>query len=181
MWELRLFLTLGRGEFKPSAEPRRKESVFMALDDLKNFAKGLSAEVDTTHKAHVAAAQRLENDRVDFLRGFRDIADQQIRPVFEAVLLKSESTTITLDNRSDLIGIDVRVRNGETSISGRLRYRADPERRQIFREEKIDRLPNRDRDQLVYPPEEFNQERIGQLVESLLVAVKYALYNKRAY
>ncbi len=154
----------------------------MPLDDLKKFAKDLSAEADANHQTHVATAQRLKDDRETFLQGFRDVADREIRPVFEAVLLKSESTTIKLDNRSDLIGIDVRMRKGETeSVSGHLRYRADLDRRQIFREERIDRLPNRDRNQVVYPPEEFNQERIGQLVQSLLQDVKYALYNKHAY
>jgi hypothetical protein len=158
------------------------ERKIMPLDDLKKFAEDLSAEADADHQTHVAAAQCLKDARTAFLQDFRDVADREIRPVFEAVRLKSKSTTVELDNRSDVIGIDVRMRKGEAeSVSGHLRYRADLDRRQIFREERIDRLPNRDRNQVVYPPEEFSQECLGKRVESLLQDVKYALNNKRAY
>ncbi|MFL6260635.1 MAG: hypothetical protein ACJ76Y_13050 [Thermoanaerobaculia bacterium] len=154
----------------------------MPLDDLQEFVKKLNADADAGHQATLAAAQNYRAAREAFLQEFRDLADREIRPVFEAVLLKSDSVTIKLDNRSDLIGLDVYMKKGEAeSVSGHLRYRADIDRRQIFREERIDRLPNRDRNLLVHPPSELIEERIGQIVESLLRDVKYALYNKRAY
>ncbi len=150
----------------------------MAEEGLKNYVSELGKALDANYQTQIAAANNREKAKLDFLQAFRNEADRTIIPVFEASCISTDALTIKVENRPDVVSLNIRMKKDDTdSVSGFLRYRANQERRQIFREEHVDRLPNKDKS-LPAHPHELTQEHVERFVESLLHDAKYALENK---
>jgi hypothetical protein len=181
MWELSLSFTVGRRA--PSLSRRSDkhwEKRDMPSDDLDAFLNEIAGKADADFHTRENAAKRAEQERVDFLQGFRDLSDRAIRPEFERAQRSTDAVVIKADHSRDSVELSVTMKKSSSeSVSGYLRYKAELDSRRIMREGHVDRLPQR-RESFPVHPDNLTPEEVVREIRSLVHDVQFALENKRA-
>jgi hypothetical protein len=151
----------------------------MPNDELDAFLAEVAEKVDADYRTQEAAAENAEKARQDFLQEFRDIADRAIKPEFERAQRATGAMTIKARHSPDSVELSVTMKKSQSDmVSGLLRYRADLNSRRIFREGRVDRLPQRRDTFPVYPPD-LTAEQVQKEIVSLVRDAQFALENKR--